>query len=456
MASSSPSLSPSFEEKEAIEPTINPSQPVKRVWYRSTLFQACVVGMCAFCSPGIFNGMNALGAGGGQEAWTVNAANSLVFGLMVVTCLFGSTIVDRLGYKWALVVGCAGYAPYAGGLVLNLKNGSTWLIFVGSATCGLSAGLFWAVEGAVIMGYPEAWKRGRYLALWLGFRNAGQILSGIISLSLNAKSNKAGHISQKTYYVFIALQAIAPFIGVLLSNPSRVQRKDGTPVLMESHIGFKAEMRKMWELMRRREVLFLVPVCLTAQWSASYASTFLSLYFSVRARSLAALCIATLGVVVNALLGFFVDYRSLTKKFRARAAFIFIFGLFGGVWIWFTVLQLRYNDTKPRYDWVDGTKFAAGFTLYLVFQAVYFLLQNALYWWCSQLARDPTELVRLSSFLRGLESAGSACGYGVSARKTLPYTVPLGINFGLWGTSLLTSVWTVWRIGTEGGFGGAY
>lgn len=41
----------------------------------------------------------------------MNAANSIVFGLMVVTCLFASTIVNKIGYRWALVLGTAGYAP---------------------------------------------------------------------------------------------------------------------------------------------------------------------------------------------------------------------------------------------------------------------------------------------------------------------------------------------------------
>jgi hypothetical protein len=56
------------------------------------------------------------------------------------------------------------------------------------------------------------------------------------------------------------------------------------------------------------------------------------------------------------------------------------------------------------------------------------LIQNFLYWSISTLAREPHELLRLSSFLRGLESAGSACGFGISSRKQLSYFVPLGIN----------------------------
>ncbi|GAA6017758.1 hypothetical protein JCM10207_000487 [Rhodosporidiobolus poonsookiae] len=448
MSSLERSPTSSFDEKTPADVAAEPvaSTSAKRSWFRSTLFQATVVGAAAFCSPGMWNGMNALGAGGAQEPFVVNAANSLVFGLMVVTCLFGSSIVNKIGYRWALVLGTAGYAPYAGGLVLNKKSGANWLIFVGSTTCGLSAGLFWAVEGAIIMGYPEAWKRGRYLAYWLGFRNAGQILSGIISLSLNAKSNKAGSISTSTYYVFIALQALAPFIGMLLSNPGKVQRKDRTPVKMENHIGFVAEMKQLWELVQRKEVLLLVPISIFAQWPSSYASTYLSLYFSVRARSLGALSIAILGVIVNAILGFFMDNQKISKKTRFRAAFIAIMSLFAGVWIWFIVLQLRFIDHPRKLDWSDPG-FAGAWTLYLIFQICYFLIQNYLYLAISQLAQHPHELVRLSSFLRGLESAGSACGYGVSASKHLPYTVPLGINIGLYGVATICASFTVWDIG---------
>ncbi|BGP20131.1 hypothetical protein JCM10213v2_008266 [Rhodosporidiobolus nylandii] len=439
MTSLQRSLSGSFDEKAGDDAGVEPvSSPAGKGFLRSTIFAATVTGLAAFLSPGIWNSMNSLGAGGGQDPWLVNAANSLVFGLMVVTCLFASSIVDRIGYRWALALGTAGYAPYAGGLVLNLKTGASWLVFLGSVTCGLSAGLFWGVEGAVILGYPEPHKRGRYLAYWLGFRNAGQILGGVISLALNANRSTAGSVGEATYFTFIALQCLGPLVAMLLPNPGQVWRKDGTPVQMESHIGFKAEMKQMRELLKRKEVLCLVPLAIAAQWPSSYAGTFLSLYFSVRARSLAALLIAILGVVVNAILGFFLDAGArFSKKTRARGAFFFVLSLFG----------VRYIKHKPKLDWTDGNDFAAAFTLYLFFQICYFLIQNVLYWLIAQLAREPSEMIRLSSFLRGLESAGSACGYGVSASKQLPYTVPLGINFGLWGVASFVGWFTVKEIG---------
>ena len=67
----------------------------------------------------------------------------------------------------------------------------------------LRAGLFWASEGAVALGYPEPSKRGKYMkcipiltsntpiltdifySIWLWFRTGGPILGGAIVLALN-------------------------------------------------------------------------------------------------------------------------------------------------------------------------------------------------------------------------------------------------------------------------------
>lgn len=55
---------------------------------------------------------------------------------------------------------------------------------------------------AIVLAYPEPHKRGKYLALWLFFKNSGQIVSGAINLATNAHNSKGGKgehpTSQKT------------------------------------------------------------------------------------------------------------------------------------------------------------------------------------------------------------------------------------------------------------------
>ncbi len=60
---------------------------------------------------------------------------------------------------------------YSASLYTNNRYGTVWFVYLGSAACGLSAGIFWAAEGAIMLSYPEPNKRGRYLAYWLAYRN---------------------------------------------------------------------------------------------------------------------------------------------------------------------------------------------------------------------------------------------------------------------------------------------
>ena len=58
------------------------AQPVSKFtrWYRSPLFNVILVGLISFTQPGIWNALNNTGAGGQQEPYLVNGANSLTFG----------------------------------------------------------------------------------------------------------------------------------------------------------------------------------------------------------------------------------------------------------------------------------------------------------------------------------------------------------------------------------------
>lgn len=112
--------------------------------FRSTLFQINVVGLCAFCAPGIWNAMNGLGVGGSQTPDLVNAANAILYGFMTVTCFLGPWITNLIGFRWTLSLGSIGYPLYAAGLYVNNRHPDvTWFVYFGSVICGISAGYFW-------------------------------------------------------------------------------------------------------------------------------------------------------------------------------------------------------------------------------------------------------------------------------------------------------------------------
>lgn len=149
-------------------------------FYRSCLFQIIIVGLVAFCEPGIWTALNNLGAGGNasvrmtqmfKSCWNFakrfvqpflnNAANALTYGLMSVGCFLAGGVTNKITAKWTLFLGAAFYTPYAAGLYCNNRYGNEWFLLLGAALCGVGASLLWASEAAIAVGYPEEERRGR-------------------------------------------------------------------------------------------------------------------------------------------------------------------------------------------------------------------------------------------------------------------------------------------------------
>jgi MFS family permease len=188
------------------EADIDESRIDKPHWRYSVLFQATVVGLCAFAAPGLWNAMQSVGAGGQQTPFLVMAGNAVLFSLMTITCLTSSLLINRIGLRWTMCLGTTGYALYSAALYQNNRYGTQWFIYVGSAACGITAGWFWAAEGSIMLSYPRPETRGRYLAYWLAYRNSGAILGGAINLGFNATGSRLGKLDWRTYIVFVVLR----------------------------------------------------------------------------------------------------------------------------------------------------------------------------------------------------------------------------------------------------------
>lgn len=71
------------------------------------------------------------------------------------------------------------------------------------------------------------------------------------------------------------------------------------------------------------------------------------------------------------------------------------------------------------------------------------------YWLVSAINKDGSEIVRLASIVRGVESAGQALSYGINATSWRLDAVA-GLNFGLYSLCLAPA-WMVIRKVGEGG-----
>ncbi|RDW77902.1 putative DUF895 membrane protein [Coleophoma crateriformis] len=422
-------------------------QPVRKPkWNHSTFYNALILGICNFLAPGIWGAMNSLGAGGEEKPYLVNGANALTFCLMVVSCIFSSVIVKHIGIKYALIFGTLGYAPYAAGLYTNNRYGTEWFVLFGAALCGISAGVFWMAEAAIALSYPEPYNQGKFLGFWLSFRVAGQVLGGAINLGLNATNNKAGAVSSKVYLIFIALQALAPFAGLLLNKPSKVQRSDGIPVRLSIVDNSLVELKATLKLFFSKNFVLIVPLIAQGVYTEAVMFTFESLWFSVRARALGSFLSGIVAIISGNLLGAFLDRKSLSLKTRARGAFIFILALQGAWWVWATILVTDFHRSKPTFDWVDAG-FGKGFALFLFWVAGFQLNYMYLYFVVGNLASSEGEVVRIAGLLRGTESAVQAVSYGLNSVSIFADVGGVYLNFGLWGLALIPGWLVVRHIG---------
>lgn len=313
--------------------------------------------------------MNSLGGGGDESPYLVNTANALTFCLMVVTCYLSGVVVKYIGIKWTLIIGSAGYVLFAAGLYVHNRYGTEWFVLFGAAMCGLAAGLFWMAEAVVALSYPEPHNQGRFLGFWLSFRVLGQIVGGAINLGFSAHRSSAGKVSFSVFEVFIALQAAAPFVGLLLSSPKHVQRTDGLPVSVRVAQSPWREIKDITKLFFSPDFLLIVPLIAQATYSEAVAFSYEDLWFSVRARSLGSFLAGVIALILGNVLGAFLDYSArISLKTRARASYIIVLTLQGGWWIWGTIISYQFSHTKPSptYDWSDSG-FGKGFALYLFF-----------------------------------------------------------------------------------------
>ncbi|KFY36387.1 hypothetical protein V494_05069 [Pseudogymnoascus sp. VKM F-4513 (FW-928)] len=390
--------------------------------------------------------MNGLGVGGSQSPDLVNAANALLYAFMTVTCFAGPWLTNIIGFRWTLAIAALGYPLYAAGLYVNNRFGSTWFVYLGAVACGITAGFFWSVEGAIATGYPEQEKRGRYIATWFTFRNFGNIIGGSIALAINHNTKQRGKVGYETYLGFIAIQCLGFFFALLLSNPEKVQRDDGTRIEARRGTPWRTEGREMWRLLRSKSILLLIPLFWYYGWVQAYPGTYLATYFSVRSRALASFLSAVVGTLATWVCGSIVDLPwTKRRQTRAITAFVLIALTNSATWIWAVYIQNEYRHTKPTLDWGDQKSFGRGFGLYMFERISLGMVENYIYWCISNLSDSPGDQIRYSSLLRGIETAGVAVGFGVQAVPTA-LIATASINFAFWFIALPFSYYATLQV----------
>lgn len=152
-------------------------------------------------------------------------------------------------------------------------------MILGAGLCGIGASLLWASEAAIAVGYPQEAKRGKYVGIWMGIRQLGPLIGGSISLALNVNTAHQGKVSYNTYLGLIAISALGAPCALLLSQPDKVVRSDGTKIPYVRNTNIATEARAIWNQLKSPCLLLLIPVFMAGQFGVTYQSNYLTSKF---------------------------------------------------------------------------------------------------------------------------------------------------------------------------------
>ncbi|EYE97114.1 MFS general substrate transporter [Aspergillus ruber CBS 135680] len=414
----------------------------RRVWQHS-LTQMIILSVQSFCGPAMSDAITGLGGGGLATPQVSNIANAIRYAMLALVCFFGGPIVNKLGVKWALVIGSMSFPIEGSAYYCNSKFGNQWYLILSGAIAGIGTGCWYVAEAGAIMTLAPTGARGKYLALWIVARNLGQLVGGAINLSKNHVKGASASVTPDTYIAFVIIECIAFPFALLIIPFERVVRNDGTQIVMAETLSTKKEVRRIAKTITSK---LIVLSALWALWSFFYSgswSTYLGTYFSVRARALSSLVSPFFCIIGCFGLGYILDLKYLGQRRRAQVGLYIVIILNIGVYIWSIIMQTKFRRHDPgKIDWDDGL-YPTSFLPYFFVQTTGPLSQSYMYWLLSSFATDAQENVRNGAAFRCIEAVGQAVAYGMNTQTESDPLTGFCVTFALLGAAILPMIMLV-------------
>jgi len=377
--------------------------------------------------PGLFNALNGLGGGGQVDATTGANANAALYSTFAFGAFFSGSINNKLGPRLTLFLGATGYPLYIGAyLALNIHPGAGAFLIAAGAILGICAGLLWSAQGSLMLGYATEGQKGKYIAVFWAIFNTGAVVGAAVSLGQNFHST-GNSVENGTYIGFLVLTIIGMIIPMLMVDPAKVIRTDGTKVTTPRHPSWKVEIYGLWvTLITDPMVILLFPMFLASNWFYTWQfNDYNDALFNIRARSLNNF-VYWLSQSVGAIaIGTLLDQKSITRRARAFSGWAILFCMVWIVHIWAYFYQRTYTresippNSDQKIDIFDSG-YAAKIWLYIFCGLLDSMWQTASYWILGAMSNDPAKLAHFAGFYKSIQSAGAAGAWRADAVGT-PY-----------------------------------
>lgn len=387
---------------------------LKGFYYNPTT-QVVMLGFVCFMCPGLFNALNGLGGGGQRDETTSANANSALYSTFAFFAFFAGSINNVMGSKLTLLLGSVGYALYIGSyLVVNIHPNASGFNIAAGAILGVCAGMLWTAQGSLMLAYPTESQKGKFIAIFWSIFNLGGVVGAAVSLGQNFHS-ETNSVGNGTYIVFLVLTGVGVLIPLLMVEPSKMVRADGSRVTTPQHPSWRTEFMGLWVALRTDPwIVLLFPMFFASNWFYTWQfNDYNGAIFNIRARSLNNLVYWLAQIVGSVSIGFLLDQRGLSRRFRAFSGWCVLFVMVFVVHIWSYFYQRQYTRAQVadegyhKFDIYDDG-YAARIMLFIVCGLLDSMWQTTAYWVMGAMSNDPAKLAHFTGFYKSIQSAGAA------------------------------------------------
>ncbi|KAH8101515.1 MFS general substrate transporter [Cristinia sonorae] len=390
------------------EPRYEQYSGIKGLYYHPLTQVVCLAFVCFMC-PGLFNALNGLGGGGQLEASTSANANSALYATFAFFAFFAGSVNNTIGAKNTLRLGSIGYALFIGSyLAVNIHPNAWGFIIGAGAVLGICAGLLWTAQGSLMLSYPTESQKGTFIGVFWSIFNLGGVVGAAVSLGQNFHSEVIGN---GTYIGFLVLTMIGVFIPLIMADPHKIIRADGTKVTTPRHPSWKTEFAGLWIALRTDPyIILLFPMFFASNWFYTWQfNDFNAALFNIRARSLNNLVYWFAQIIGSLSIGFLLDQRGLSRRVRAFSGWAVLVVMVFAVHTWAYFYQRNYTrDTVSAKIDIYDPEYVGRVMFYIACGVLDAMWQTCAYWLMGAMSNDPAKLAHFTGFYKSLQSAGAA------------------------------------------------
>jgi MFS family permease len=382
--------------------------------YYHPVTQVTMLGLVCFMCPGLFNALNGLGAGGQVSSKTSANANSSLYAMFAVSAFFAGSINNKLGSRLTLLLGSTGYALYIGSyLAMNIHPDAGGFVIAAGTILGICAGLLWTAQGSLMLAYPTESQKGRFISIFWSIFNLGGVMGAAVSLGLNFKST-ANSVGNGTYIAFLILTLIGVTIPLLMADPNKMIRTDGTKVTTPRHPSWKVEIYGLYVAVKTDPlIIMLFPMFFASNWFYTWQfNDYNGAIFDIQARSLNNLVYWIAQIIGSLVVGSLLDQKRLSRRIRAFSGWSLLFAMVWFVHIWAYFYEKGYTRESTSGNvikiGIHTPGYAAKILLFIFFGILDAMWQITAYWIMGAMSNDPAKLAYFTGLYKSIQSAGAA------------------------------------------------